>query len=103
MDEEHTGRGIATAALRQLTGYAFDDLRLHRLQAEVLPDNVASKRVLSHLGFCHYGTAPHYLRIQGRWQTHDLYQLINPHSSPERSAPATCRRRRWPSDVDKNR
>ena len=78
VDEEHTGRGIATAALRQLTGYAFDDLGLHRLQAEVLPDNVASKRVLSHLGFCHYGTAPHYLRIQGRWQTHDLYQLINP-------------------------
>lgn len=78
VDDAHTGRGVATAALRQLVGYAFDDLGLHRLQAEVLPDNAASKGVLAHLGFVHYGTAPDYLRIQGQWQTHDLFQLINP-------------------------
>lgn len=77
VDQGHTGRGIATSALGQLVTYAFDDLGLHRLQAEVLPSNTASKRVLAHLDFVHYGTAPEYLLIQGQWQTHDLFQLIN--------------------------
>ena len=36
------------------------------------------ERLSELLGFCHYGTAPHYLRMQGRWQTLELYQLINP-------------------------
>lgn len=78
VDEAHTGRGIATAALRLLVDYAFTDLQLHRLQASVLPDNTGSQKVLTNLGFSHFGTAPDYLFIQGRWRTHDLYQLINP-------------------------
>ena len=77
VDEAHTGRGIATEALRHLIDYAFTDLRLHRLQASVLPDNVGSHRVLRKRGFSHFGTAPEYLFIQGQWRTHDLYQLIN--------------------------
>ena len=77
VDEGSTGRGIATAALRHLVDYAFADLRLHRLQASVLPDNMGSQKVLENVGFSHFGTAPEYLFIQGKWRTHDLYQLIN--------------------------
>lgn len=77
VDQAHTGRGIATAALRHLVDYAFTELRLHRLQASVLPDNAGSHRVLKNVGFRHFGTAPDYLFIQGKWRTHDLYQLIN--------------------------
>ncbi|WP_147919186.1 GNAT family N-acetyltransferase [Ruania zhangjianzhongii] len=77
VDEASTGRGIATAALRHLVDYAFTDLRLHRLQASVLPENAGSQKVLKNLGFSHFGTAPEYLFIQGRWRTHDLFQLIN--------------------------
>lgn len=77
VDEASTGRGIATAALRHLVDYAFADLRLHRLQASVLPDNTGSQKVLEKVGFSHFGTAPDYLFIQGKWRTHDLYQLIN--------------------------
>lgn len=78
VDEAHTGRGIATAALRQLVDYAFTELRLHRLQASVLPENAGSQQVLKNVGFSHFGTAPDYLFIQGKWRTHDLFQLINP-------------------------
>lgn len=78
VDERHAGRGIAQAALRALIRFAFVELNLHRLQAEVLETNVASRRVLTASGFVHYGTAPDYLRIQGRWQAHMLYQLTNP-------------------------
>lgn len=78
VDEAHAGRGVARAALGQLVDIAFDELSLHRLQGETLVENIASQRVLLSCGFVRYGTAPGYLRIVGRWQTHHLYQLINP-------------------------
>lgn len=78
VDEAHTGRGVATAALRELVRVAFGELNLHRLQGEALVDNAASQHVLRRCGFAHYGTAPDYLRLAGRWQTNELYQLINP-------------------------
>lgn len=45
------GKGIGTAAVRLVTGYAFDTLRLVKIQAEVLQRNVASRRVLEKAGF----------------------------------------------------
>ncbi len=77
VDEAVRARGVATAALRQLIVVAFDQLNLHRLQGGTLIDNEASKRVLANCGFVHYGRAPEYLKIDGRWQTNDLFQLIN--------------------------
>jgi ribosomal-protein-alanine N-acetyltransferase len=63
--------------LRELIGFAFGEFDLHRLQGETLTTNLASQRVLERCGFSRYGRAPDYLRIDGRWQTHDLYQLVN--------------------------
>ena len=77
VDQHMTGRGIATAALRQVIDIAFSELNLHRLQAETLTDNPASQRVLRRCGFIDYGRAPEYLKVDGRWQTNDLFQLIN--------------------------
>jgi ribosomal-protein-alanine N-acetyltransferase len=73
-----TGRGLASAALREIVGIAFGELGLHRVQAETLLHNVASQRVLERNGFARIGMAPAYLRIQGRWQDHILFQLLNP-------------------------
>jgi len=73
-----TGRGLATAALREIVGIAFGQLGLHRVQAETLLHNLASQRVLERNGFARIGMAPAYLRIQGRWQDHILFQLLNP-------------------------
>lgn len=77
VDRDVAGRGVATAALLQVVDVAFGELGLNRLQADTLPENVASQRVLHKCGFVHIGQAPHYLRIDGRWRTHDLFQLIN--------------------------
>ncbi|HEX2895532.1 MAG TPA: GNAT family protein [Marmoricola sp.] len=83
VDEAWTGRGVATAALRALIAVAFGELDLHRLQGETLTTNIASQRVLERCGFSRYGRAPDYLFIGGRWQTHDLFQLVNPdHRGP---------------------
>jgi ribosomal-protein-alanine N-acetyltransferase len=70
-----TGRGVATAALREITAVAFGELGLHRIQAETLLDNFASQRVLERNGFARIGMAPTYLKIAGHWQDFILYQL----------------------------
>jgi [ribosomal protein S5]-alanine N-acetyltransferase len=73
-----TGRGLATTALREVMADAFGELGLHRIQAETLPHNLASQRVLERNGFVRIGMAPTYLKIAGRWQDFILYQVINP-------------------------
>jgi [ribosomal protein S5]-alanine N-acetyltransferase len=75
------GRGVASAALREIIGVAFGDLGLHRIQGETLIDNIPSQRVLERNGFARIGLAPTYLKIAGRWQDCILYQLINSRAS----------------------
>ncbi len=77
VSEAAGGRGVATAALKQIISVAFGELGLHRLQAETLLHNVASQKVLERNGFVRIGMAPTYLKIAGRWQDFILYQLIN--------------------------
>jgi [ribosomal protein S5]-alanine N-acetyltransferase len=72
------GQGLATAAVADIVRLAFEDLRLHRVQAETLPHNFASQRVLQRNGFVRFGMAPQYLHIAGRWQDHLMFQLLNP-------------------------
>ena len=71
------GRGLATAAVRDVIRVAFRGLGLHRIQAETLLHNVRSQRVLEHNGFVRIGMAPAYLNIAGKWQDHVLYQVVN--------------------------
>lgn len=53
----HRGRGYAPRAVRLLCRYAFDELRLERLEAYVEPDNAASRAVAETLGFHEEGLA----------------------------------------------
>lgn len=71
------GRGLATAAVREMLEVAFGELALHRVQAETLLHNIGSQRVLERNGFTRFGVAPGYLKIAGRWQDHAMYQLLN--------------------------
>ena len=72
------GRGVATAAVRQIVRVAFGELGLHRIEAGTLLHNTGSQRVLERNGFERFGIAANYLNIAGTWQDHALYQLINP-------------------------
>ncbi len=78
VDEGHTRRGLATAAVGRMLGVAFRELGLHRVEAGTLVDNVVSQRVLERNGFERFGLAPKYLRIAGRWQDHVLFQRLDP-------------------------
>ncbi|MFF4888922.1 GNAT family N-acetyltransferase [Micromonospora chersina] len=77
----HNGRGFATRAVREIVRVAFEDLGLHRVQAETLLHNVRSQRVLERNGFVRFGMAPEYLHIAGRWQDHAMFQVVKS-SSP---------------------
>ncbi|MFI6811064.1 GNAT family N-acetyltransferase [Nonomuraea sp. NPDC050328] len=79
--EKAGGRGLATRALREVIEVAFDELGLHRIQADTVLDNVRSQRMLERNGFVRYALAPTYLKIAGRWQDCYLHQLINPRSA----------------------
>jgi ribosomal-protein-alanine N-acetyltransferase len=79
---ERNGRGLAGAAVRHVTGIAFRELGLHRIEAGTLVHNAASQRVLERNGFVRFGLAPRYLRIAGRWQDHVLFQLLNEEGVP---------------------
>ncbi|MCL2582068.1 MAG: GNAT family N-acetyltransferase [Streptosporangiales bacterium] len=77
VSRERNGRGLATAAVADVISYAFGPVGLHRLQAETLPHNVRSQRVLARNGFRPFALAPGFLKIEGRWQDHVLFQLLN--------------------------
>ncbi len=76
VSENENGLGLATAAVAEAVEFARTQLGLHRLQAETLPHNVASRKVLEKNGFSQYGVAPAYLKIAGRWQDCVLFQRI---------------------------
>lgn len=74
-DRAHTGRGLATEAVRFAVRRA-DELGLHRVEAGTLAPNVASQRVLLKCGFERIGLARDYLFIAGQWQDHEVFQRI---------------------------
>jgi ribosomal-protein-alanine N-acetyltransferase len=74
--ERYAGHGYMLDAIRLVIPYAFNTLRLHRIEAACIPDNVRSTRVLEKAGFQREGLLRSYLRINGSWQDHYLYALI---------------------------
>jgi ribosomal-protein-alanine N-acetyltransferase len=74
--EPYARRGYTSEAVRLALGYAFDTLTLHRVEASCLPDNVASRSLLTKLGFTCEGLARGYLRINGSWRDHLVYAIL---------------------------
>ncbi len=81
MGERYAGKGRMTRAVAAATRYGFSTLRLHRIEAACLPENIASMTLLERNGFQREGLARAYLRIDGAWRDHVLYALL------EREAP----------------
>ena len=75
MGADYAGKGIMTRAVALVLPFVFDTLDLHRIEAACLPDNMASRRVLTSNGFRPIGVAEHYLQINGAWRDHMLFAL----------------------------
>src|SRR5215470_1210111 len=72
----HNGRGYMSRGLRAVLAEAFRVHRLHRLEANIQPDNEASRRLIRRLGFRREGFSPRYLKIGGRWRDHQRWALL---------------------------
>jgi len=80
--KSHSRQGLMSASVAAVAGFVFDTLRLHRVEAACLPDNVASIRLLEKAGFSREGVARRYLRINGAWQDHLLFALLEDDPRP---------------------
>lgn len=76
LDEKFTRRGIASEAVAIMQKYAFNELRLHRIEAYVAPDNIASIKVLENNAFKQEGLLRKLLYINGNWIDHYLYAVL---------------------------
>jgi ribosomal-protein-alanine N-acetyltransferase len=85
MGAPYAGRRYMRAAVELLMPVAFGGLRLHRIEAATMLNNVPSIRVLEACGFVREGMARAYLKINGQWEDHLLYaRLANPPSAVPR-------------------
>jgi [ribosomal protein S5]-alanine N-acetyltransferase len=73
---EFTGRGYMTQGLRLALDYAFRRLKLHRVEANIQPENVASIALVKKLGFRLEGYSPRYLKISGHWRDHERWAIL---------------------------
>jgi [ribosomal protein S5]-alanine N-acetyltransferase len=70
-----TGGGVATGALALGLDHCFGAAMLHRVEATVRPENVASRAVLAKVGFREEGLLRRYLQVDGDWRDHLLVGL----------------------------
>ena len=77
LDKEYNGKGYTTEALQLVVDFAFRELKLHRIEAGAMPDNIASIRVLEKVGFKKEGIAKENLKINGKWTDHQILGIIN--------------------------
>jgi ribosomal-protein-alanine N-acetyltransferase len=75
VDEALAGRGVIPAAVALACDHAWFGLGLHRVEVNIRPENVASRRVVEKLGFREEGLRPRYLHIDGQWRDHLVYVL----------------------------
>ncbi len=71
----YAGRGYMSTGVALAVHYAFDQLRLHRVEADIQPGNTASLRLVRQLGFRKEGVSPGFIKIDGVWCDHERWAI----------------------------
>ncbi|MEV5373192.1 GNAT family protein [Streptomyces albogriseolus] len=71
----YIGRGYMSAGVSLAIHHAFTNLDLHRLEADIQPQNAASLRLVRRLGFRKEGLSPGFIKIAGCWRDHERWAI----------------------------
>ncbi|MDL4771872.1 MULTISPECIES: GNAT family N-acetyltransferase [Thermomonosporaceae] len=71
------GQGYMSEGLDLVVRHAFERLRLHRLEAQIQPENHASLKLIERIGFRYEGYSPDFLFIDGAWRDHERWAITN--------------------------
>lgn len=73
---DHARQGLMHEGLHSVVRHAFTRLKLHRLEANIQPGNIASIALVRSCGFQREGYSPRYLKIGGRWRDHERWAIL---------------------------
>jgi ribosomal-protein-alanine N-acetyltransferase len=77
LDQDAAGRGYMSEALQAGCRYMFSEKGLHRIQSDIMPRNTKSIATARRCGFVLQGLNKEYMAINGTWEDHNVYALIN--------------------------
>lgn len=77
LDKDEINKGYITEAIQKGIEVMFNEFGLHRIEANIMPKNNRSIRVVEKLGFYNEGLAYKYLKINGKWEDHIHMVLLN--------------------------
>lgn len=80
---QFAGHGFMTEGLKRAVSYGFEEIGLHRIEANIQPDNLRSITLVQRAGFRKEGFSPRYLHINGAWRDHERWALTNDVPSPD--------------------
>ena len=88
-----TGKGYMTEAVELVLKFAFEKLKLHRIEANVQPSNKTSIAVLERNGFTREGFSKRYLKINRKWRDHERWAIIKEDwkSRKQDDSPSICK------------
>jgi [ribosomal protein S5]-alanine N-acetyltransferase len=75
VDSRVAGRGIAPTALALVIDHCLTEVRLHRVEINIRPENQASLRVVEKLGLRREGYHERFLDIDGTWRDHLTFAI----------------------------
>lgn len=74
---EYHGKGIITEAIHEVVNYAFENMKLHSIEAVIDPENFASEKVLLKSGFVKEAHLKENEYFEGRFLDSAIYSIIN--------------------------
>ena len=77
LHKDYTKRAYMSEALEKIIDIAFNELKLHRIEANIMPKNLASQKLVQKFSFENEGLSKKYLKINGLWEDHYHYVLLN--------------------------
>ncbi|MCT9001002.1 GNAT family N-acetyltransferase [Microbacterium memoriense] len=76
VSERFAGLDITPTSVALATDLCFREMRLHRMEICIRPENVASLRVVEKLGFRYEGLRRRFIHIAGDWRDHYVFALV---------------------------